>query len=220
MNVALITEGVSEHRVMKHIISKYLKDIDVDINQIQPRVENNKQATDGGWNEVLKFCASIEMKTIFGFNDLAIIQIDTDLCETYPFSIPHTSSNGQPKTYEQLYNDVLAKLISQVPSDIYEKYRDKIIFAICIHSIECWLLPIYGRTAADRSSVANCVSKLNTALARKNMYTIPAAKNSANGIKAYNELLKGIKKVDLTIASGIHYSLRKFMEELNKRLED
>lgn len=219
MNVALITEGVSEHRVMKHIINKYLKDIDVDINQIQPRVENNKQATDGGWNEVLKFCASVEMKTIFGFNDLAIIQIDTDLCETYPFSISHTS-NGQIKTHEKLYNDVLVKLISQVPSDIYEKHGDKIIFAICIHSIECWLLPIYGRTAADRSSVANCVSKLNTALARNNMHTIPIAKNSANGIKAYNELLQGIKKADLTIASGIHYSLKKFLEELNKKLKD
>ena len=32
MRFALITEGPSEHRVIKHIISKYFKDQDTEIN--------------------------------------------------------------------------------------------------------------------------------------------------------------------------------------------
>lgn len=59
MTFALVTEGISEHRIIKHLISKYLKDLDPDINQMQPRLtDNEKKQSDGsigGWVEVLKY---------------------------------------------------------------------------------------------------------------------------------------------------------------------
>ena len=45
MKFALITEGPSEHRIIKHIIAKYFKDQEPEINQIQPKIVNEKQET-------------------------------------------------------------------------------------------------------------------------------------------------------------------------------
>ncbi len=42
MTFALITEGISEHRIIKHILLKCFKEFDPDINQIQPKISNDK----------------------------------------------------------------------------------------------------------------------------------------------------------------------------------
>lgn len=43
MKFALITEGPSEHKIIKHILSKYFKGFDPEINQIQPKIVDGKQ---------------------------------------------------------------------------------------------------------------------------------------------------------------------------------
>lgn len=56
MKFALITEGASEHRIVKHILSRYCGEMDSVVNQIQPKMNAGKQDGGGGWNEVLKYC--------------------------------------------------------------------------------------------------------------------------------------------------------------------
>ena len=144
MKFALITEGPSEHRVIKHIVSKYFKEHEPDVNQIQPKLIDNKQdqATPGGWPEVLKYCERTELKDIFVENDYLIIQIDSDQSQTATFGVSHSKANNQSKSIDELHQDIVSKLKSLIKPEILAQYGDKIFFAICVHTIECWLLPI------------------------------------------------------------------------------
>ena len=190
MTFALISEGVSEHKVIEHLISKYFKDDNPIINQIQPKIENAKQTSEGGWNEVLKYCEREELLHILVENNYLVIQIDTDQSQQSPFGVPHTEL-GKEKPSEKLLIDVVARLERNMPDKID---KNRIIFAICIHTVECWLLPLVY-TDDKKSKTTNCLTFLNKELRRRNMPAISETgdKNSPTSQKAYRELLSLLK---------------------------
>lgn len=215
MNFALITEGVSEYRIIKHILTKFFKDSDPVIYPIQPKIVNEKQEVIGGWNEVLKYCEREEIRSILVENEYLIIQIDSDQSATKPFNISHSKEGGIAKTDEELYNEIRDKLKDLVKPDIMNSYDSRIIFAICIHTIECWLLPIYY-IDHHKSATRNCLNVLNVILRNKGSNAIPIGKNSPNGIRAYNEVLKGWRKREDIIKSSKHnVGFDKFIDDLN-----
>ena len=215
MKFALITEGASEHRIIKHIISKYFRDQETDINQIQPRIIDGKQEASGGWNEVLKYCQREELKDILIENDYLIIQIDSDQSQTKPFNVSHTKENGKVKTSEELHNDIINKLSELLLPEIKQTHGDKIFFAICIHTIECWLLPLYF-TNNHKTVTSNCLSRLNSELAKKNIPVIPQAKNSPNGVRAYDILLKNFRrKEEINNAAKHNIGFKKFITSIS-----
>jgi len=215
MNFALITEGPSEHRVIKHIINRFFKDEEVFVNQIQPKIISGKQTTVGGWNEVLKYCGRDEIEDILIENDFLVIQIDTDQSQTEPFGISHTNAENRKKTVAELYEDVLEDLKNRIQSAILEEYKDKIIFAISIHTIECWFLPLYY-TTVQKSATSNCLSKLNTELRKKKINGIPNKdKNTPKSIRTYETILKNWNKITTLKSCAKHNTgFQKFVDSL------
>jgi hypothetical protein len=215
MNIGLITEGASEHRIMKHILSKFFKEADPLINQVQPKILNDKQETLGGWVEVLKYCERQQINDILIENDYLVVQIDTDQSQQSPFSVSHTAPNNEPKTVETLCADVRERLIRAIKPAIWNQHKDKIFFAICVHEIECWLLPLCSNN--HKSATSNCIDKLNTMLRRNNEKTIPQNdKNSTLGIRAYEAILKNWRKKSEITASSCHNpSFKVFIDALN-----
>lgn len=220
MKFALITEGPSEHKIIKHIIAKYFKDKELEINQIQPKIVNEKQETIGGWNEVLKYCQREELKDIFVENDFLIIQIDTDQSQTKSFNVSHTKPDNNLKTVDELYVDIVEKLKGLIKPEILEAHSDKIFFAICIHTIECWLLPLYY-TNNHKTDTRNCLSTLNIELRRHDIHTIPTKhKNNPNSIRTYETILKNWRRKQDIIGSAQHNkAFKKFIDSINV-LED
>jgi hypothetical protein len=214
MTFALITEGASEHRVIKHILSRYFKDQEPYINQIQPKLVNNTQENTGGWNEVLKYCEREELADIMTENDYLVIQIDTDMSEQSPFDVLHTL-NGQPKTSEQLHSDIVDKLQGLIKEEIRTKYGAKIIFAICIDCIECWLLPLYCNDA-KRCKTTGCLDTLNRETTKKGIPVITKDnKNSSNGQRAYDAILKNMKKkAEIEVCSQHNVGFNAFIGHL------
>ena len=212
MTFALITEGVSENTVIRYLISRFFKDDDPVINQIQPKMEKSKQVSEGGWNEVLKYCEREELSHILVENDYVVIQIDTDQSQQLPFNVPHTES-GNEKSSGKLLADVVARLEKDMPENID---KTRIIFAVCIHTIECWLLPlVYSDNRKEKTK--GCLSALNLELRRKNMPTISETgdKNSVASQKAYREILKLLKKKsDIKEASVHNDGFQKFISHL------
>lgn len=215
ISFALITEGVSEHTIIKKIINTYFKGFDVFPRQIQPEIKQGRQAGIGGWNEVLKYCKCDEVQDILAENDYLIIQIDTDQSQQSPFNVDHFFE-GIPKTHEQLFYGVREKLLSLIQQPIFEKYADKIIFAICIHSTECWLLPIYY-SDIHRTHTNNCLETLNRVTIRNNIRRITNAnKNKANGIRAYESILSNWRrKADIISVAQYNYGFTKFIDSLD-----
>ena len=104
----------------------------------------------------------------FQFNDYVVIQIDTDVAQD--FHVSPYDENGIELTPEELIERVKSAIISQIGDDFYQRLHSRMLFAIAVHSIECWLLPLYF-TDKRREKTKNCLDTLNQAL-KKQGFTI------------------------------------------------
>ncbi|KAA6331642.1 hypothetical protein EZS27_019775 [termite gut metagenome] len=214
ISFGLISEGVSEHNIIKHIIARFLGDDNCRIRQIQPEVnKDGKQASYGGWLGVLKYCREENFNNILSVNDYIVIQIDTDTSEEIGYDVKKTKENNVLKTGEELYNDICKRLLKNISAEKRREYADKILFAICFNEIECWLLPLYY-TDRTKCNTTNCIRKLNQKIELK----IPDKdKNSPNAQRAYQKILKKLRNPEKIKACSEHNTgFRKFVEQLNK----
>ena len=217
MTFALITEGVSEYTVIQHLISRYFRDDDPVVNQIQPKIQKFKQTSAGGWNEVLKYCEREELSDILIENDYVVIQIDTDQSQQSPFNVSHIEM-GKEKPHDRLLADVVARLERNMPENID---KNRIVYAICIHTVECWLLPLVY-SDSRREKTKNCLTALNQELRRKNMPSISETgdKNNVVSQKAFRDMLKKLKKEsDINDISVHNAGFREFVNQLKSKIK-
>lgn len=209
MRIALITEGISEYRVLKHILIKYFKEYDIEINQIQPRLVHERQEGTGGWVEVLRYCGRREISDILVENDYLIIQIDTDNSRYAPFGIEHARGSVR-KTELELCEEVEAKLEGLIQPDILEASRDRILFAVCVHTIECWLMTIF-----KKNGTSNCLESLKVTMAQEKMPRIESEKNSPKSRIGYEAILrKWSKRQEIERSAALRPSFGVFVNKL------
>lgn len=193
MNIGVIAEGVSEQTIISSLLERYLGDVVV--NPVEPEINNKgKQVGYGGWMNVLSVCCSEKFEKILSFNDFIVIQIDTDACEESGYDIKKTKGANIAKLQSEIYDEVKDRLLKSLSEGEFNKYKDNIIFAICIEEIECWLLPLYC-TNNDKCKTTGCIDKLNQKLHAQGDGHIPEKdKNSPNAQKTYQKILKKLKK--------------------------
>jgi len=215
--IALATEGKSEHWIIKHIVQTFFKSEEIFFRQVQPQVFDDTQEEIGGWFEVLKFCGRTDdIRAALVESDYLIIQIDTDESNNPNFNVPHTKEGAVAKTNEELYNDVIDKIESIIDPQLENELKNKIIFAVCIHSIECWLLPIFC-TNNHKTDIRNCLITLNVELRRKNLNIIPPKKQKEKRQIAYSNILRNLRrKSDIVSASIYNKGFSNFVSDLNK----
>ncbi|MBD0340050.1 MAG: phage tail protein, partial [Microcoleus sp. Co-bin12] len=126
----------------------------------------------GSWSQVFAYCSLRDFQESFQFNDYIIIQIDTDVSQDY--GIPQQDENGE-FTPQELIVKVIEKFKQEIGEDFYSKCQQRIIWAISVHSIECWLLPLYYKDN-KKSKFKNCLETLNKELVKKHDFTIDAKK--------------------------------------------
>lgn len=211
LKFALITEGVSEHGIIKHILQRYCKEEPI-INQIQPQIIDNKQNTPGGWNEVLKYCERKEdLEEVLRNNDYIVIQIDTDMCETSPYSVAK-QENGKTLTEKELWAKISDRILNSITDSID---KSRILLAISSEIIECWLLPIYCTSESSKRKVKGCLDQLNAELRRNNEHVI-TEKNSDQAKRTYRNILKLIKKPkEISKCASYHYGFASFLQQIS-----
>lgn len=223
MTFGLITEGVSEHNIIKYLLERFFRDEDPYFSSFVPKIVDGKQIDDGGWTKVLEACGSEDIETYLIENDYLIVQIDTDMSQTSPFNVSHTFTDEDGKVVEkptdQLHKDVMDVLQSRIPLEIWGTFQDKIIFAICIHTIECWLLPaVYSDE--NRTAIKNCLNRLNRGIKQKLNLRPITQKNSVQSRKTYATVLSHYKKKkDILEASRFNFGFQRFIDAL-KQIED
>ena len=162
MNFALISEGITDQVVIEAIINAYYKDSDeeVTVNHLQPMRDATDQSrqsidTHGGWKNVFEYISTDDKcASALETNDKLIIQVDSDICW-------HDSVPIDPKKdHEILFDEIKNLLISKIPADDFKWIKDYLIFAIPIHSTECWLIPIYTQKASILRRVNDCENQL------------------------------------------------------------
>ena len=201
--IALVCEGVSESKILTYIINRYLYG-DVVVNSIQPSLTTahglEKQASEGGWLQVLNHCSDDMLKDIMAANDYLVIQIDTDTCNQKHYDVNPYNEDNQKITDDVLYERVCARLKRDVSPEIWDKYSGRVFFAVCINETECWLLPLYYENETKkRCATTNCIFILNQRLQNEGIGIPEDKKNTPEAVKVYQQVLKKMKHPILTL---------------------
>ncbi len=180
MKFGLACEGITDQITLENILCGYFEEPDLDesIHYLQPGfdVTDQKQMGGGGWNNLFGYLKIQSFRDAVINHDCVIIQIDTDVCEQIGFDISLTDAHDSPLDAGTLIAKVIEKLISIIdhgqPS-FYQAHAEKIIFAISVHSLECWLVAYY----ADNTEKHRCD---NTLKAIMKPQQLGMAKNKRN----------------------------------------
>jgi hypothetical protein len=215
----LITEGLTDQIVIEKILAGFFNSPNIEVTPLQPKrnKDNQNKSQSGGWTLVFDYCHSKKFQESFRFFDYIIIQIDTDVLvdsENSNYNIPSRDDNGDELTPQHLIEKVIEKFRDAIGEDFYNTNQQKILFAISVHSLECWLLPLYY-TDKKKAKIKNCLKTLNDRLSKKHRFTID--KNAKNP-EYYREIAKQYANHKFLMQ---HYqdnpSLKTFIEEIESR---
>jgi hypothetical protein len=207
----LACEGITDQIVIQNILCGFYKDykeLDGEIIPFEPlRDETNRKQEEnsGGWTRLLTYLGESRFQDDVLNSEYTIIQIDTDISDEVGFNAFKGTLSPQ-----ELIHKVKERLIAQIDSikPFYEAYHEKIIFAISVHSLECWILPLYKDLKKEK--IVGCFE------------TLQRESKSIKVIKEYNrydklsEPLRENKKL-LQIATK-NSSLQNFIHALPKTL--
>lgn len=181
----LIGEGPSDHAILHRILAGYFDDPSLAPNPLQP-----PPGVEGGWTQVLYYCGSDYFVGAFEFADYVIVQIDSDVCEDPGYEVSRRDANGVERSIDDLIDAIRERLVRAMGEAVYQRFRERILFAICVDSIECWLLPLFFQDGR-RAKTTNCLGTLNQRLSATLGFSIDE-KNKQ--IKYYQKILRSYPK--------------------------
>ena len=164
----LVAEGETDHAVLENILLGISgEDISDEITILQPDIDETTKGTlqeFGGWYNVFQYCLSEDFRDSFQRVQYVVIQIDTDVSEHTHYDIKQTDESGKKLTPTVLVEKVKEKfeqiIVKEFGQDFLQNHQDRILFAISVDEIECWLLPLYY-TDNTKSKTNNCDHKLH-----------------------------------------------------------
>lgn len=210
---ALITEGRTDQAVIENILYGFSGTYDIDINWLLPlRDETDLERTENfsNWALVFEFCKSKKFQQSLQVNNYVVVQVDTDVSDELNYDVPKFE-NGKELEVHELVSRVKAKIINLITDEVYSRFKHRIIFAVCVHSLECWLLPIFYKDK-KASKTKGCLSALNSAL-QKTGVKISGSKN----VKIYDRISSAFcKNKELRKLSLRNPSFKIFINELER----
>jgi hypothetical protein len=207
----LACEGITDQIVIENILCGFYKDyvdLDEEIQAFEPlRDETGKKQEEnsGGWTRLLTYLSESRFRDDVLNSQYTIIQIDTDICDLVHFDVKKDTS-----CMATFVSNVKERLISSIDKNetFYEANQSKIIFAISVHSLECWLLPIYKDVKKEK--ITGCFEALQRESKR-----IKVEKN----YKTYYKLSESfLKNKELLKISSKNSSFQIFINNLPKDL--
>jgi len=182
------------------------------VRDLQPKPEES-----GGWSEVFKYCESEDFKDAFSANDFIVIQIDTDFMSGDSVGEKYRINNIKDLDVKETVEAFREKIVELIGEDFYEKCSHRIVFAIAVDLIECWLLPAYLRNKKTTASkTTGCIGALNQVFKKEGFTIDPKAKGQTD----YTKLAKNFrKKKDIKKYAIQQESFGLFLENLQLAIE-
>ena len=209
----VISEGPTDFAVLKNVLHGFFKTDEGApvVVAVQPKTSSDP----GGWTLVMRALRQGDVRQALQFHDFVVVQIDTDVCEEKGFDVPR-AREGRTLKVEELASDVRARLLVEMGSPD-EAVTARMIFAIAVDELECWLLPLlFDRSEKTRSEkTTGCLKTANDKLASEKRPQLSAHDGSKKNPRAYEAASSDFrKKKDLVAAAGRNESLRLFVREL------
>ncbi|OQP40070.1 hypothetical protein A4H97_17810 [Niastella yeongjuensis] len=205
--IAFAGEGLTDFIVIKNLLIGFFNDKNLPVTRLLP-----KQTEPVGWGNLFNYLSTLEFREGVDYSDYTIIQVDTDKCEEWKDDLKHIGDDdSQVSTF---IDKVITSLIKRIGSDYYYENEDKFLFAICIHDMECWLMPFNSNQPAHYSKMVGCQKAIEN-IAIKKGFSIHQ-KNYEEG-KSYQTLSEDMKKNKILMQKhALNPSLKIFIETLQK----
>lgn len=166
---AVIAEGATDQAVLENILCGFFGADGEEpvVNPVQPRREmKGRVPAPGGWTLVFRSLRAGDHRKALQVNDYVVVHIDTDVCDEPGFDVPRHGPKGALRP-EELIEAVKAKLVAAMDPAFYAEHAARIVFAIAVDSIECWLLPlVYEGEAAKKRKTTGCLEAADRKLRR------------------------------------------------------
>lgn len=214
---AVVSEGVTDYAVLKNILLGWFKEQDAEpfLKPYQPDPTADGESAwqqYGNWENVLRYLREKKHRDALEFADFLIVQIDTDKSEHENFGVSQRGNN-QPLEPPVLFGKVMEKLQEIIGAEDVAFYGDRIIFAICVREIECWLLPLWDSEKASKCE--GCLNALDRALSKADE---PILDTNPKQSRRYENASKGYRKLQVLLAEGPkNPSLKLFLDQLGSR---
>lgn len=213
---AVIAEGVTDQIVIKNVLLGFFEDKDRDDEPLitfeQPRLDETArkgQHAPAGWTLVLKYFEQGLYRQALQTNTYLVIHIDTDVSEDYGVAKPAKGKEAE------IVPAVVEIIRRRIDDDIWAAHRQRFIFAVAVHSIECWLLPpIFEGQRAKQGKLIGCFEAVDQLLQNRRLGSLrrtdgPEGKNPAGYFGASRiyqkrrELMR-LKDCSLSLAAFVH----------------
>lgn len=207
--IGIVSEGVSDFFILKHIVERYLKDKDVYTIPLKPKISaQNKQVGYGTWQGVFEYIKgddNLIVEAVKEGCEFVVVQIDTDVSDQY-------GVENKPDDIRVFWNLVMEKLTESVHPDFP---KDKLIFAICIQEIECWLIPFVSLSEKECTNINRCLNIVNKIIHAEGRID-KDNKNSLQAQRLYQNILKQKKKPkEIIDCSKYNYGFERLIEQMN-----
>ena len=203
--IGLITEGETDQHILKHVLIGYFNDPDLVVRNLQPAADEtdaDSMSKFGGWVNVFNYCQPEFLEGALKRNDFVVIQVDTDVSEQKGFDVSKLDENGNRISVSDLILRVIERFkqvfLTDFEPSFFEEHKNRILFAITVDSMECWLLPLFY-SDNTQNAINNCFFKVNDYLIKNKESPIPANKKGA--IPTYRKLSRPFMKNKVLIQS-------------------
>jgi hypothetical protein len=170
---AIIAEGVTDQAVLENVLCGYFgAEEEPVVNYVQPPREATPKGQGpppGGWTLVFRSLRNGDHRKALQHNDYVVVHIDTDVSEDPGFDVSHRAADGRPLLPEELIEQVKIKLVAAMDPEFYAKHAARVVFAVAVDSIECWLLPLlYDGEPTKKAKTTGCLDAADRKLERQN----------------------------------------------------
>jgi hypothetical protein len=216
--IGILSEGKTDQKVIEQVLLGFFADRAdaLVINHFfPPRIPLPGEPKEGGWTVLKRRLQDGHHRQAITFNNYLVIHIDTDVCEESGYGV----SRRDPSTGVELEPDALrraaiARLVEWLGDDFYEEYGERVLFAIAVDTIECWLLPLLAKEPATQRKTTGCAKAVNAALKHAGRDSL----DRGNRVERYADEAEPYSKRKTLLAKGrLNPSLRAFLDELAER---
>jgi hypothetical protein len=224
MTFGLITEGLTDQVVLSSIVRSIVNHSGqrAQVTALAP-LDTNPH----GYTKVFDYIRGDIFRELLVPEDAyVVIQIDTDTRDKWPEFFQLNAEvqdilkqilsvkGDSEKEINALIENVSALLKQLIGQEYYESHKAQILFAICIHEMECWVLPYRAQKQSDLSKITKCTETLSRVFTPDGYYLDPNKKGHDNS-KYYRLAIKNMQKRKDILAKYHHNrSLHIFVDRL------
>lgn len=212
MLFGLACEGVTDQITIENILCGYFDypDLDQEIDKLQPLFDetDQKQKGFGSWEMLLAYLCATRFRDDVLNTRFVVIQVDTDVSSKKGFDVAQIDAQNRSLTPEVLIENVIAKLIAVIDSGeqgFYQQHSEKIIFAMSVHSLECWLYAFHNKKPLSKPKITGCYNALS--------YLFPSIEKTYRCYNSYSRFF--LKRENIDSVTAKDPSFRVFIKALS-----